>query len=456
MIITFDPMINSASTTDAAFMNFLRCVTAAATAAAGTSSLTVRPFVNNTGTLDNTKNCIISVDANAEAGGWTTSASHTVVNSGSFTGFTANMKAYLADFYVASGKSAAPYLKLSFSAPYIAGGTSSIAASSGITAVSWNTMGVAPVVMTIGNSTAPNLGADAEYTLNQFVVAATNTSVSLVGGPGTVNSTSGASLAQSMMTGPAMQAHVFKMAITKDYCILWETSKSNSYTAGYSSVINPTIPNSYTHTEWAYGTLMYAGLRETYPWENTLNNNPPWTALQVSHTTKNAGGSTDIVAANMSTVNGTGQASSTPVVYWTNNTYNSLSPIATAASTAIYPQNKTWALNYNNDSSGAFGIDYPLFVLRDSGNITGTPIMNMPVADDTTGSLVPCAVPIVIKRLEPSSWHPGGALRGLYKSLDMPYSLMKLYFSENQTFTINGDPYMPIVFNETMYLVRFK
>jgi len=85
MIVTFDPYINNTASGDAIYVNFLRCVTAIATAAANTTTLTVNPYVNNTGTVDNTKNCIVSIDANTEAGGWTTSASHNVPSSATFT-----------------------------------------------------------------------------------------------------------------------------------------------------------------------------------------------------------------------------------------------------------------------------------------------------------------------------------------------------------------------------------
>jgi len=126
MIVTFNPMINTSATADAAYVNFLRCVTAACTAAVGavagtanstptTTNLSVVPYLNNTGSQDVSKNCIISVDANTEAGGWTTSSNHTVPSSATFTAVTsASAYAYKADFYTASGKATYPYNKLSF------------------------------------------------------------------------------------------------------------------------------------------------------------------------------------------------------------------------------------------------------------------------------------------------------------------------------------------------------
>ena len=83
-------------------------------------------------------------------------------------------------------------------------------------------------------------------------------------------------------------------------------------------------------------------------------------------------------------------------------------------------------------------------------------IQNMPTVDPVTGSLVPNAEPIKIQTSISGAWNPGGSIRGLYKSMTAPLSMMKLYWlSENQTFTINNEPYRAFVINEDMYLVRF-
>lgn len=454
MIVTFDPMVNQTASSDAAYMNFLRCVTAIATAAAGTTSLTVNPFVNNTGTIDSTTNCIVSIDANAEAGGWTTSSAHTVVNSGSFTTLTSNMKAYLADFYNSSGKSALPYNKMTFCAPWIANGTVWCTASGGLTAATWTTTGAAPIQFTFGSSTLSAYGSDANYHLAQFPTITTQTCYGM-GSVASTNATIGAAVAQSMITGPVAKTHVFKMAVTKDYCIIWEQSKSNSYNTGYSNTIGA-VAGTYIHLDWSYGMLMYGGLRETQPWEDALNNNPPWAMMQIGHTTHNPTGSSDQIAAFMSTLNTSGVATSTPSLYWTNATYGIQSHVCSVVTTTNYAVNKVWTQLYNDDYRPGLGLDYPIFEIRDTATTGVSLTFKMPVADDSTGALVPCAVPIVPKRTDQNAWNPGGALRGIYKSVDMPYSLMKLYFSDGQTFTINGEPYIPIVFNETMYLVRFK
>lgn len=459
MIVTFDPMINSGASYDAAYMNFLRCVTAIATAAAGTTSLTVNPFTNNTGTIDNTTNCITGIVANDEAGGWLTSASHLIVNSGAFTSLaTSNTsatgnKAYVADFYTPSGKSGKPYLKMSFTNVgnnyWSVYGTGTI----NMQTATHSTSLVAPIQMSFGCSTTSDL-TDTNYSHIRTVVAdAATTSVTLNQVFASRSSTTPA-FACSFGPGPGMSQNVYyTMAVTKDYCIIWEQSKSNSYTAGYSNVIGGV--DVYAHYDWSYGSIMYGGFRETYDWEDSLNNNPPWTAFQFDHVTKSTTAGKDIVASYMSTLTNAGAVSATPTMYVSNG-IGQISFITTSQSTYVYPTNITGAMSYNA-SGRNFGLtNLPVFQSRDTGVNALPYIFYPPVTDDTTGALVPSAVPIVFNRNISDSWHPGGACRGIYKSMGAPLATMKLYFSDGQTFTINGEPYMPIVFNETMYLVRKK
>ena len=87
------------------------------------------------------------------------------------------------------------------------------------------------------------------------------------------------------------------------------------------------------------------------------------------------------------------------------------------------------------------------------GSTTAT--INPPQADPVTGLQVPGAYPIIIRRNVNDSYNPGGACCGIYKSLSMPYSNMKNYWTAaNQTFNINGEVYIPFILNEDMWLVR--
>jgi hypothetical protein len=461
MIVTFDPMINSGASYDAAYMNFLRCVTAIATAAAGTTSLTVNPFTNNTGTIDNTKNCIVGILANGEAGGWSTSASHTIVNSGAFTSLaTSNTsgtgnKAYVADFYTASGKSAKPYLKMSFT--NVGNNYWSVYGSGTINmqATTHTTSLLAPIQMAFGCSTTSDF-TDTSYSHIRTVIDSAATTSITLNQVFPSRSASGPWFSGSFAPGPGTSNNViYTMAVTKDYCIIWEQSKSNSYSAGYSNVIGGV--DNYTHLDWSYGSIMYGGLRETHDWENSLNNNPPWTAFQFEHVTKSQPSSKEIIASYMSTMTNTGVPSSTATMYVTNHNTSATNFITTSQSTLSYITGSgTGTMTYNS-SGRNYGItNVPVFQSRDISATSLPFILYPPVTDDSTGALVPSAIPIRFERNTSDSWHPGGACRGIYKSMGAPLATMKLYFSEGQTFTINGDPYMPVVFNETMYLVRFK
>jgi hypothetical protein len=478
-------MANTSSDPHSAYMNFLRCVTAIATAGAGTTSLTINPFVSN-GVIDSTRNCITSIDANLEAGGWTTSNSH-FIPTGSPGGWDAAIitgstlqGAYKADFYNSSGKGAYPYMKLTF---HSAGGSSAStinalqyatprAKVTNLTNVAntsflqvmctfgcsnttdWTNVSYQPV----GGNTAYNTGTQTtSFTFNEAVVSTA-----------------------SVPTVPAFVPHnpgvKYRMAVTSDYCILWEVPINNSYANNYSNVTGTSTLIPYARFDWSYGKLLYAGLRETQPWEDAKNNNPPWVTFLTNHRVANtnlqsatAPGMDNVVAAYMTTLNDSGVASANASVYFSNdiNTKNfvtfdtSLTIVAnTTVQTAGYPY-QDYARAPNYIASTNLGLQVPLYYTRATGYGSGTasvPVTNQlypPAYDPDTGSFVPPAVPIVIRRLASGTWNPGGAVRGIYKSLDMPIASMKNYFADNQTFTIGYDDYMPVVFNETMYLIRY-
>jgi hypothetical protein len=420
------------------------------TAASGTTTLTVNPFTNNTGTIDNTKNCIVSIDANTEAGGWTTSASHSIVSSGSFTSPATTSQLYKADFYNASGKSAQPYNKLTFT-NWASGSSNHYSAVAGsATSALWAS---APsVIMVVGCSTTSDLTGTNYVVNNHLVSASTQTSFVL-------NHTAGLSASRANQIPAALISNntncVYRMAVTANYCILWEVANGNSYSTGYSNLIGSASISTYIHPEFSYGTLFYAGFRETQPWENSLNHNPPWCGFQISHTVKTSTNTPDVVASFMATLNDTGVASSTSQIYFTCNTYSTNQNMISSFSSLGNETTNTGGQSYvAADAAVNQGLRIPILLNRDTSGTTFTNQLYMPVSDPNTGSLVPPAVPIVMRRNISGTWNNGGAARGIYKSLSMPLSTMKLYFSNGQTFTIGSDTYIPIVFNETMYLIR--
>lgn len=500
MIITFDPNPVGASTPDytGSYINFLRCVTAALTAPAGTTTLTVNPYTASN-TIDTTKNCIKSIDYNTEAGGWIISASHTVPSNGNNTPTTytslnsATVHQYKADFYNNSGKSAAPYNKISFhtyndytgynvwaagqetsmyrtniGTPYAGNGTNMIITFGCSTTTDWTDTAYRPGGAS--NNTAYNgSGQTSSFTLN--------------GGYG--NSTS--IYKPSGLNYNDTNVY-YQIAVTENYCIIWERSKSatDGYTNGYFQTAT-TSPNSGPYWNYSprFGSVFYMGFRETQPWEDAQNNNPPWVCWS-NHLERNSNSGTttpypnDQVAAYMLTLNNSAQVSTTPKRYSTQNVwnYNYMHGYGNASNATPYVADQG-----SNYTTVMRMIDTPLFLTRACGssgvnsyaNTNGQAgytspsspaILGYPQYDPQTGTHVPGAYPIKISRAfggtttglaspDLAEWNPGGACKGIYKSLSMPYPTMKLYWqSEKQTFTINGETYMPFVLLEDMWLVR--
>jgi hypothetical protein len=272
---------------------------------------------------------------------------------------------------------------------------------------------------------------------------------------------------------PYNPAVYIKMAVTEDYCILWEHPKGNSYANNYTGlagsatlIANTTVTQN--RLDYSHGRLIYMGLRETQPWEDELNNNPPWVAMQFTHPAGNLRAGTqllpfsdDFYAAYMATKNDAGVTTANASIHVTSDTYryvgatwnNATTMYTTAAPSRgfqpfqIYPD---YAAGQNSM------LDMPLFTRRQTvASWAANTSPYLPSTDPVTGSLVPPAVPLVIKRSAYNTWNPGGQVRGMYKSLDMPITTMKYYFSEGQIFTVGGDPYAPVVFNDSMYLIKW-
>lgn len=453
MIVTFDPSIGTTNpSNDARYMNFLRCVTAAATAAAGTTSLTVNPWTSTTA-IDSTKNCIISIDSNTEAGGWTTSTgtvAHNVVNSGSFTAISSagaynTAGSYKADFYNASGKSAFPYNKLSFHIPVST--TYDNYGQPGPTFPgSWSSYPA--ICTTIGCSTSIDW-TDTGYVPTNGSSNPANTRSWTSGKDQAVPNApyyvySGSPI--PYMSNFGQGAIKFKIAVTANYCIIWTERYNNDYSTGYN-----TTQNSYGNFS-AWGGFVYMGLRETQPWENSLNFNPPWVgwsflsrAQTTSQGTYYQNYCTNSVAAWMATVDNAGAISTAGTVknvkndyttgYWQDSSFDSSNQLQTPIFYTRVMDGTTAESRYRGGSTT--NIQYP------------------PQVDPVTGVQVPGAYPIVIRSKTSGAWNAGGACRGIYKSLSMPYTTQKLYWTAaNQTFNINGEPYIPVVIYEDMWLVR--
>jgi hypothetical protein len=452
MIITFDPKVGtSVPDVNATYINFLRCVTAACTAAAGTTTLTVNPYTASN-TIDTTKNCILSIDANTEAGGWTTSSSHNVPSSGNntpqtFTAISSNgayTTNYKADFHVASGKSTYPFLKLAFHIPV------------SNTRDNWNYTGPTfpgqwdsypAVCSTFGHSTTSN------WTDTSFVptnsTQSHNNAFSFT--PFKDMGTRGvdpyyASTYNPWYMNMGQNVVKYKIAVTANYCIIWEINTAyNSYVTGYNTSYIATGDYSYYRR---YGSIIYHGLRETQGWENTYNDNPPWVSWGYLHS----------AMARTSSATNYNHFPSNSVGAWMR-TQTDTSQVSTPSVKVV--QSNGGTASFTDVTMAAWGtqtLQVPLFKTRIADGPymgTTTATLNPPQADPVTGLQVPGAYPIIIRSTIPDSYNAGGACRGIYKSLSMPFANMKNYWTaENQTFNINGETYIPIVIREDMWLIR--
>jgi hypothetical protein len=505
MLVSFNPMINSSTTVDAAYMNFLRCVKAICTAAAGTSSLTVNPTLAINGTSDTNSNCILKIFANAEAGGWTESTSSNVIQPG--TAFTAIQSAsvyqYKFDAYNGSGKGSMPYNKLCFHAGNNSGSDTWYGGRN--PPVYSNFATYPQVYMTFGCSTTT------DWTDTRFIPGGVATGANAFNYGYNTAGASGSGYQNQSSTCTGFMSYsstyyglnsmnvwalnrTFYLSVTANYCILWEQPSANSYTVSpyYANDLNgtggsggqiPTYSNSsYTGASY-YGSIYYGGLRETQAWENAISTNPPWVVMQYAFnrfaTPPNATSSTmntpmNFISAYLCTINDSGVVNTTPTTYVCSNYYQTPGfnfdvPAGGNQSYNLYVS--TYGGAQNHTGSSPYGGLLSPFITRDftgnptyvspSGGVCNTNQLYMPTVDPVTGTAVPSAYPIVARRLASGSWTPGGAIRGLYRSLAMPIATMKNYFAPGQTFNIYNsvtattDTYYPIVFNEDMFLVRY-
>lgn len=503
MIVSFDPYINNTANQDATYANFLRCVTAIATAAAGTTSLTVNPYLT-VSTVDGTKNCITGIIANTEGGGWLTSpTTHSIPSYPSTFTQMASKAAYStmykADFYNENGKASMPYNKMTFHAVGHNQTNANDAIWNGRIATApltgWTTSGVGgQLQMTFGCSTSTD--GDSNYTPSWSTATPNQQSNSWTNNAYFSNTT-GSATSGNNWPGNAtgfnlsnIASVTYTMAVTANYCIIWEVHRSNSYANGYSNTYS--FPNGGS----CYGAIMYGGMRTTQPWEDTLSNNPPWVAWNVTHVpagtqgigygaidgtlnpynpTTNYGSwpytapqPPNSAAAFMYTTNDSGIVSASPSRYanfpfyqWFKNNINT-SHCAVSGTGYQTAAGRLDSFSYTQQSgtTDPLSLSTPLFHQRQrkSQNINSisstTHNPNLPTVDSDTGTFVPGAYPVKIARHTSGTWNSGGICKGIYKSLTMPLANMKLYWQDGQTFTINGEPYTPIVFNEDMYLIR--
>ena len=483
MIVTFRSNPSNICDVNGAYVNFLRCVTAIATANAGTTSLTVNPYTS-VSAINNSYNCIVSIDCNAEAGGWLTSSAHNVPSSANnvaatFTSIaTATAFSLKADLYKqTTGKVGMPFYKLCFHGyndftttstwGFTAGAATTL--RQGKAGVTFNNG--ANMLITYGCSTA----SDWSYALFPPATGGTSTGFNL-GSQTTSYTMNGDVFSALQNNGPGLSfcdsTVEYKMAVGADYCVIWEQKVGDTHTAGYFTGTTTGAGSTYFGNA-RYGSIFYMGTRSTQPWEDQRTDNPPWVAW--NHTVSNFGAGTganpytqDGVCAYMAGLSNAGALSQSPTRKYTVNTY------ASAFFPQSFPYNTSVAGSGAGtvDSNSRNGLDGPIFYPRNwnstdfesypagasiTNNGNSTNIMYHPQTDPVTGTLVPGAYPILIKSSADGQYNQGGKCLGIYKSLSGAYttSMRPYWQSSNQTFTVDGVQYIPLVIYEDMWLVKF-
>ena len=400
----------------------MRCIDAIVTASAG-STPSVNPLTAAS-TYDTSVNLITSVISNTEAGGWTRSSSFNLVDA-SYSSSNFDTPSYLADYYNSTGKSAYPYKKFTLKPQQY---------------TTWTSYPYLDFVY--GIHTATDYSGTAGYAYIGPDNATTSTNICETGNYGYLSWINGFPLSFfTSRTGTigtaAVNYNEYLIAANQDYVI----------------IMNP------------YNSILYAGLRTTQQWENSYNNNPPvvsWCANSSSYYSVSYQANTKFMWA--LSMDGTGTVRSTPTKAWRYITSNENNYVQYAGETVVHGAGNVGTANLRPVGDIAGG---PIMrSCQVSAGLAGAPGFRQPPVIDSTGTLVPPAIPINMMLAHQSTntaytyFNPGGQCLGIYKSLGGSDAYMNNYYtSTSQVFTIGSDSYVPyIVGTDTlyrdMYLVR--
>lgn len=428
MLVVIDP--KSASTNEQVrAINLLRAVKTVATAAAN-STPSCLAWTNSTGT---TGAEMITVIANAEAGGWSVGAQDTVPASG---GFTTTTDTYRMDLYVQNtGTATYPYHKFCMAAGDQYNSTNLF---------SGDFTTYPNIIWWYGAHTASNMGTSGAFWASTTEIPSFRQ---------TKSSGFGNSQGHLMPNDGA-----FMMACTANY-IHFVNLYGTAYTnAGLSYGTNGS-------GNWVVGN----GYRDTQSWETSSSfaaSAPPVCSFAVDcRTNYNSAGYPAYAWAWMQSIN----ASNTIVTSkkYVNTAFEAslsqgyINPVsgaygAPSGSTNDYYMSITACRTNGPDTRGVRVTTYnsialPLFTMSahtyNGGGVQGSTIP--PVWDSTTGALVPPAYPIIFSNACMTStaprMAPGGPMKGIYKSLSTANTgyTMSNYVTLNQTYVVNGENYFP-------------
>jgi len=474
MLVKFNPTLGTTNASLRAY-NFMRVITAVATAAAGSTPV-VRPMTAQN-TFDNGINLITEVIANAEAGGWSVSGTndtngHNLPDS-TYTDANLQNRVYRADFWRASNKPSYPYIKFTV-LPQVQS--------------TWTSYPFMDVICGIHTDTRFN--AVAGYAPSGGDDGGTATTARNITAPRADGTGWGNMGIRPNETGTNGTSNVsnseFLLAVTQDYFIL----------------IQPRF------------SITYVGLRTTNLWENNYENNPPLVAF---HTPLMpwTGGTLEAMPRKMMAwwllKDGLGQIRQTPFLSYHSLTGNlniavGPSPGSASSSTLNFVVANHFNLHYSagtmasgtglgaNSEAGALvrisGDPFggPLFRLKSMrnnymfiglfwepwwGSLNYNPyhvgpsgINYSPIVDPNTGILVPPAYPVNMmlcvtheSNNSLTYFNQGGKLPGIYKSLSGSDEFMNRYYVPGQNFIVDSENYYPYVTGtdalyRDMFLIR--
>ena len=413
MLVRVDPTVGGATDERARAINMLRCIQAVCTAASGsTPSVTpvTAPSTNGTG------DCITEVISNAEAGGWTSSASTNVT-----TAYNASASTpYMVDLYnTSTGKSTYPYYKATFCTNYTYSFNNS-----------YSTYPYLDMIFGFHTTTT----ADGNYSagFNSYGTSGNQYSDYTSRNMGPWGTGSGTSTATYYAANNSYRS--FRPA-NGEYLI--------ASTANYIIVMNQNF-------------LGYTGIRSNAAWENNYANNPYVIGFQYNcHGTQSASSATPLpysvcngIAAWGYGVDNSGLISGSP--RWMHGQAH------TTGSYGFCPigggTNNSYAVGYNIFGYDAYcgytGTLMP-FGLRSSNGNT----MVGPATDTATGANVPPAYPIVANfSCGTNHWQfaairnlSGMVLPGIYRSLAGSDAFMNQYYTAGTTYVVGSENYYPYI-----------
>lgn len=432
MLVRFNPTLGTTSTQRRAY-NFMRVITAVATAAAGSTPV-VRPLTA-AGTYDTNVDLITEVIANSEAGGWTISGTddtngHNLPDA-SYSDTNLQNRVYRADFYRASGKAAYPYVKFTVLPQVFS---------------TWTTYPYMDIVC--------GCHIDTKYRAVSGFEGASGTTAAL----------SSVNITAANQDGTRMPSHGIRQnetAIGAGTAAVPRNEWLLAITANYFILIQP----------WT--SITYFGTRTAQPWESGYDDNPPIVAWH-----------TPLYDWTQSSTNRTYMPKKTFAWWRLRDGNGTVRPQPYLSFHQALNEDNNFVTHTHHTTQYATSVvnsiakitsdgrSAPLFHLKANRNSWPTnppPNSNgynyYPVTDPTTGVQVPPAHPIYMQlgvveattsNQSQAFFNEGGRCLGIYKSLSGSDAFMNDYYTAGQNFIVDGENYYPYVTGrDTLYRDMF-